>query len=135
MSEPGFIDHFERRGCYELALAMLQDCLHQLNSDPGKLLAQTQDELRWLNDQEPDAVVTCEQVLQTLGMQPEGGLQAEFRRIARDNPARALAMITGPKVSATLSSFRLSRVHEVAAASAFEAAEDTTVMARVRMGC
>ena len=74
-------------------------------------------------------------ILQTLGMQPEGGLQAEFRRIARDNPARALSMITGPKVSATLSSFRLSRVHEVAAASVFEAAEDTTVMARVRMGC
>jgi hypothetical protein len=102
MTEP--IDHFERRGCYELALAILHDCLRQIIQDPAAELPETQAEWRWLDGLEPQAVVTSEQVLTTLGMSPDGSLQGRFRRIAHVDPSLALGMISGPRISAALSS-------------------------------
>lgn len=87
-------DYFERKGCYDLALAILLDCLQQLAHDSKRSLQATQMEYEWLIGRSTHAPVSCQQVLATLGMEPGGRLQQQFQRIAVDDPALAIRMLT-----------------------------------------
>jgi hypothetical protein len=91
------VDYFERKGCYDLALAILLDCLQQLAHDREHALLATRMEHQWLIGCSNHAPVSCQQVLATLGMEPGGRLQQMFQRIALDDPARAIRMLTSPQ--------------------------------------
>jgi hypothetical protein len=90
-------DYFERKGCYELARAILLDCLHQLAHDPDHNLPSTRMEHRWLTGHNDHAPVSCAQVLSTLGMHPDGRLHEVFVRIALTDPAQAIRMLTSDR--------------------------------------
>lgn len=96
-AQPPQPDYFERRGCYELARAILLDCLQQLAHDPEQKLQSTQMERLWLTGHGDHAPVSCAQVLATLGMHPDGRLYQVFVRIALTDPARAVHMLTSER--------------------------------------
>lgn len=97
-SAPGSLDYFERRGCYELARALLVDCLQQLVSDPQNQMPATQLERAWLMGRLDHCPVSCAQALSTLGMDFDGTLQSRFVNIALQDPAQALRMLSSPQV-------------------------------------
>jgi hypothetical protein len=91
------IDYFGRKGCYDLAQAILLDCLQQLAHDCELKLPATRMEHQWLTGRSDHAPVSCVQVLTTLGMEPGGRLQHMFLRVALEDPSKAIRMLTSPQ--------------------------------------
>jgi hypothetical protein len=123
------IDYFEKRGCYELALALMRDCLQQLARDPEGLDITTEQERQWLEGHSDDGGISCEQVLETLGMERNGVMQHRFLAIARSDPAVALQMISTARIYDTLGNILRSgeRVDVLGAGISSDAAWDELV--------
>jgi hypothetical protein len=127
------IDYFERRGCYELAKALMLDCLHQLARDPQAHKEATQAERRWLMGQHiEDTPVTFAQVVSTLGMDVGGRLHQQLVQIALADPAQGIRMMTSHRVHQAIAELcgpRGPQPEEVCAREEqleFEFAEETT---------